>query len=143
MIDPGWTTPARSQIDALPATRAGLLTAALTTQAAARTLSEALGVGVVDQGVERSWRFCQRAVERMSGIVAEPHARPVRLPPPDVLATADHRAELAQLIGEVRALATELLDVQVKPLGAAHARTVRDVHRLLSHALEELREAAA
>ena len=56
---------------------------------------------------------------------------------------ADPLGSLEQLIRETRALATEVLDVQVNPLGATHARTVRDVHRLLSHALEQLGEAAA
>ena len=56
---------------------------------------------------------------------------------------ADHLSSLEQLIRETRALATEVLDNQVKPLGATHGRTVREVHRLLSRALEQLREVPA
>ena len=142
MTDPEWTAPARSQIDALPPTRAGLLTATLTTQAAARALTDAVGIGA-DPAAERSRRLCERAAERMSAIVAAPHVRPVTLRPPEVRMDADHLSSLEQLIRETRALATEVLDVQVNPLGATHSRTVREVHRLLSHALEQIREAAA
>ena len=142
MTNPGWITPARLQVDALPPTRAGLLTALLTITAASRQLDRSARY-IEDHDAARAWRQCHRATEHLASITPEPNGRPLVLPAPD---PAEHDADVAglrQLIGQAVALANELLDDTTRPLPAAHATVIRRAQDLLIGATNHYRLAAA
>ena len=142
MNDPTWAPRVRAQIDALPATRPGLLTAVLAVEEAARRLvppepSSAPG------SLLTIWRRCARAADHVRAIASAPSVEPLSLPPLDRAVTQVDLMALRQLIGECCALANEVLDDRRHPLPHGHVLAIGKAQHLLELAAESAVEVAA
>lgn len=142
MTTPTWMSRARVQIDTLPPTRHGLVTALRIAEQVSLLLAQAQHQRSGDELAQPAL-MCAAAVGEVESTFPRRNIRSLTLQPPTDAADPKHARALAALLRECLGLANELLDNDEEPLTPADLMAIRRAMDLLEKACSSCSGVAA